>query len=276
MLDEIRALIALESSGTISEAAIELRLTQSAVTKRIKALEAQLGYDLTEPEGRKLRLTDRGVLFLSKARPLLLEIEALRDLEVPESNRTLRIGLSDSIASSWGPKVLKDVLSKMKGLELEIHVHRSTLIIEQLRSGRYELGLVTGPLQGNDLIWRHLTDESMVLVGNGRSEKVLTIENISATWKEIGGQALAHTSLKNKKFTHVESFCAAIQMARQGFGQALVPVGLARTYGLKKAEQTAMRPQLKRQIHLVCRKSVANLECVKDLGQLLSVQGVYN
>lgn len=43
MLDGIEALIALERTGTVSEAAVQLRLTQSAVSKRIKALESELG-----------------------------------------------------------------------------------------------------------------------------------------------------------------------------------------------------------------------------------------
>ena len=58
LLPEIDALMALQRFGTVSEAAVQLRLTQSAVSKRLRSLEDELGYRIVEPAGRKLRLTD--------------------------------------------------------------------------------------------------------------------------------------------------------------------------------------------------------------------------
>jgi DNA-binding transcriptional LysR family regulator len=49
MLEGIDALIALEKFGTVSEAATRLRLTQSAVSKRIQALQRAIGLKLVEP-----------------------------------------------------------------------------------------------------------------------------------------------------------------------------------------------------------------------------------
>lgn len=274
MLDELRALIALESTGTLSEAAVRLRLTQSAVSKRIQALEAKLGYKVTEPDGRKLKLTAKGLLLLSKASPLLLEIESLKDLGDTTTARTMAIGISDSIASSWGPKLLKRALRKIEGLHLEIHVHRSTMILEQIRSGRYELGIVTGKQQGMDLIWTLLIEEPMVLIGQSESSRtsaaILSIETNSATWKEIGKSVLEHEKFKGKEFVFLESFSAAIQMAREGFGQALVPIGLAKTLGFKPHELLTLSPRIKRHVHLVARKSVAGIQCIQELGAAMS------
>ena len=44
MVEGIEALIAVERKGTISEAAAQLRLTQSAVSKRLQALQNQLKF----------------------------------------------------------------------------------------------------------------------------------------------------------------------------------------------------------------------------------------
>jgi len=49
MLEGIDALIALERFGTVSEAAVRLRLTQSAISKRIQALQRTVGFRLVEP-----------------------------------------------------------------------------------------------------------------------------------------------------------------------------------------------------------------------------------
>ena len=67
----IEALAALVQFGTVSEAATRLRLTQSAVTKRLQALQQAVGRRLVEHEGRRLRLTEDARLLLDRARPLL-------------------------------------------------------------------------------------------------------------------------------------------------------------------------------------------------------------
>jgi DNA-binding transcriptional LysR family regulator len=269
MLDELRALIALEATGTISEAAVRLRLTQSAASKRVQALEAELGYKVTEPDGRKLKLTAKGIALLARAKPLLIEFEGLRDLGDTGGARSLAIGISDSIASSWGPRLIKKSLERVKKLELEIHVHRSTLVLEQLRSGRYELGIVTGRQQGIDLSWNLLTTEAMVLVGRsnppkGRS-KILSIEMSSATWREIGKEVMGHEKIKDKDLVFLESFSAAAQMAKEEFAQALIPIGLARTLGFKRSEIINFSPGIKRHVYMVTRKSVGEIQCVRDL-----------
>ena len=56
MVEGIEALLALERTGTISEAAAQLRLTQSAVSKRLQSLENELKIKIIEPDGRRVRL----------------------------------------------------------------------------------------------------------------------------------------------------------------------------------------------------------------------------
>ncbi|HTR00180.1 MAG TPA: LysR family transcriptional regulator [Candidatus Acidoferrum sp.] len=278
MLDGIEALISLEKTGTVSEAAVRLRLTQSAVSKRIKALEVQLGYALVEVDGRKLRLLPAAMAVLGKARPLLAELHGLKHMQEP-TRQQFTLGMADSIASSWGPRLLKQAQGKLQELQLEVHVHRSLLILERLRLGHYELGIVTGRPQGTDLVWTRLAEEPMVLVGqsqrgSGKSQPILTIETMSATWREIGTRALNHPRLSGQRFTFLESFAAAAQMAKAGFGRALVPLGTATALGFREPEITRLSPRLPRQINLVARKSVHNLRSIAELNMaLLSIAG---
>ena len=60
MLDQLEALRALKEEGTTARAAVRLRLTQSAISKRIDALEAEVGAPLIEAHGRGCRLTPAG------------------------------------------------------------------------------------------------------------------------------------------------------------------------------------------------------------------------
>ncbi|TMG86727.1 MAG: LysR family transcriptional regulator [Betaproteobacteria bacterium] len=152
MLAGIDALIALERYGTVSEAAVRLRLTQSAVSKRIKALTDTLGFDLVEPDGRRIRLTSQAVTFLERARPLVAELRGLRTPAQSGSMSNFSLALADSIASSWGPQVVRQALESLRGVAVDLHAHRSVLVIEYVRLGRYHIGLCTDPLAAKDLI----------------------------------------------------------------------------------------------------------------------------
>ena len=54
MFVSFEALVALEEHGTMSRAAARLGVTQPAISKRIQALEHELGRDLIEPSGRNV------------------------------------------------------------------------------------------------------------------------------------------------------------------------------------------------------------------------------
>lgn len=66
-------------TGSFSEAAEALHLTQSAVSKRIATLEHQSGRALIERNGRNLRLTDAGNALLPHARKVLDELHNARE-----------------------------------------------------------------------------------------------------------------------------------------------------------------------------------------------------
>jgi DNA-binding transcriptional LysR family regulator len=64
--------------------ATRVRLTQSAVSKRLQALQDAVGFQLVERDGRRVRLTARGLEFVQRARPLMAELRALtRPVEGP-------------------------------------------------------------------------------------------------------------------------------------------------------------------------------------------------
>ena len=66
MLDQLDALRALHETGTTRRAATRLRVTQSAVSKRIAALEERVGAPLLERHGRNVRLTPAALRLLPK------------------------------------------------------------------------------------------------------------------------------------------------------------------------------------------------------------------
>lgn len=263
MLEAIDALVALENFGTVSEAATRLRLTQSAVSKRLQSLQAAVGFRLLEPDGRRLRLTAQAVDFLSRARPLVAELRGLVQQPAASGGAVhFSIALADSIASSWGPAVIRRALGELPGSRAELHAHRSILVIESVRLGRYDIGLCTESATARDLVQHPLIDEPLVLVHAelaprlARRAALITIEPTSATWRAIQPQLREHhPELLAAPQIFVESFGAVMQMARAGFGNGLLPLGLALDLKLPRRCYKLLRG-VARRVALLSRKTV--------------------
>ena len=274
MIEGIEALLALERTGTISEAAAQLRLTQSAVSKRIQALQNSVKFAVIEPDGRRVRLTAKGQALIDKARPLILELKNLRHLEIENEITQFSIGISDSIAASWGPRLIRLAAKKEKGIHLNIHVHRSTLVEENVKLGRYHLGLCVSSDVDKNLISEIISEEPMVLLANRfdpttTHKKLITIETNSATWKALGDKITKHPKLNNFEMTHVESFSAIVQMVQEGFGHGLVPIGIALTMGAPKKAIQLLIPGVRREIKLISRKNISLLPAIQSFQRSL-------
>jgi DNA-binding transcriptional LysR family regulator len=274
MLEGIEALVALERFETMSEAAVRLRLTQSAVSKRLRALEKELGFKLLERDGRRTRLLPRALELLERARPLVAE---LRALSVPERHvsapAVFSLALADSIASSWGPRVLREAIG---AVVLDLHAHRSVLVVESVRLGRYQLGLCTDSPPAKDLIHHPIVEEPMVIAHAAGAERadprqpLISIEPTSATWRAIEPQLRArHPRLLERRLIAVESFGAALQMVKAGFGDGLVPLGLAMEAGVHGRARVVL-PRVRRNVSLLMRKLVHHMPEVAAFRDRLS------
>jgi DNA-binding transcriptional LysR family regulator len=265
MLEGIEALIALERFGTVSEAAVRLRLTQSALSKRLQALQRSVDAPLFERDGRRLRLTVHGLEFVERARPIVADLRGLAAPAVSGMQAHLSIALADSIAASWGPRVLRDALAAMPGLVVALHAHRSVLVIESVRLGRYHIGMSTDVPGPKDLIHYPVIAEPMVLVHAGfrarpeAGRPIISIEANSATWRAIEPHLAArHAGLLARPRIPVETFSAALQMVRADFGDGIVPLGLALETGIDAACYRRI-PGVRRQVSLITRKTVNQL-----------------
>ena len=77
-LDGVAAFVSVADSGSISEAARQLRLSKSAVSERIAELERALGANLVQRNSRQLALTEDGQAFLERARRIVAEADDAR------------------------------------------------------------------------------------------------------------------------------------------------------------------------------------------------------
>ncbi|WP_250461844.1 LysR family transcriptional regulator [Microbulbifer litoralis] len=142
----LKAFLATAEQGSASEAAETLHLTQPAVSKRLAALEQQLGTPLFDRIGRRLQLTDAGRALLPRARHILNEVsDAERELRAlgNEVTGSLRIATSHHVGLHHLPPVLKAFSTRYPEVALDIDFVDSEQAYEALMAGEYELAVVT-------------------------------------------------------------------------------------------------------------------------------------
>ena len=271
MIENLETLGALNELGTMSRASTRLRISQSAVSKRIAALESHSGLKLIEREGRRVRLTPAGVGLLNRTSPLLSELRVALSESFEDESLTLQVGVSESILATWGASLLTKLGQRIgqsreprvrpQGeLQIVFHAHRSPLVYERVESGLYDLGICAGQTDvRGPLISENLTTEGMVLVsgdpGNLHRSPIkglLSIESQSATWKSIKEEVLLRGLEPERE---LESFFAIAALAQADQRVGLVPLGVARALGFREDCIHRLRPKLERPIRIVYRKS---------------------
>ncbi|MBB5420559.1 LysR family transcriptional regulator [Paraburkholderia atlantica] len=140
-LDAVRAFVLVADLRSFTRAADALDTTQSAVSLKLKRLEAHLGKHLLERTPRVVRLSADGHAFLGAARELLNAHErALGTLSV--ERRRLVLGLSEHVAGPDLPHLLGRLNAHDPGLVVELHMGTSAALLAQFDERRLDAAIV--------------------------------------------------------------------------------------------------------------------------------------
>jgi DNA-binding transcriptional LysR family regulator len=105
-LRHLRYFVAVAETGAYSRAAARLHITQPALWRQVHALEAELGLQLFERAGRRVRVTSAGEGLLHRSRELLAGVDQLA-----EHARAMQGGEVGSLKIAASPQVIQNVLA---------------------------------------------------------------------------------------------------------------------------------------------------------------------
>lgn len=168
---ELRHLIYFEAVARhehVSKAAVELMVSQPAITKQLHDLERELrGGPLFERVGRRLRLTETGRAFLGHTRAILAQVEAAR-AEMRERGDLhggrVGIGAPPTVSERLLPDVLRAFHRSYPELELQVHEGSTSDLMALLDRGEIELAVVTLPVTARGLRVTRLFSERLVVI----------------------------------------------------------------------------------------------------------------
>jgi LysR family cyn operon transcriptional activator len=159
--------IAVADNASFTRASQHLYVAQSAISRKIKLLEEELGEPIFKRVNKKIYVTPAGETLLRYARRIFLDMRNAK-LEISEISHLergqLRVG-AGMLACTY---ILPPVLEKFKALhpriDLEVITAPTDTLLSKLSDNLIELGVFTLPIKHSDLQVIPLITEEMVVV----------------------------------------------------------------------------------------------------------------
>lgn len=147
-LRHLRYFVAVAEEENVTRAAARLHVSQPPLTRQIHDLEEELGVALFERNGKSIRLTEAGRVFLDEARASLQRVEeavaAVRAV-AREQRGELRLGYAPSPSVEILPVLLRAFQRRCPNVRVTLHDHSSPEMLAGLHEGRLHAALMMQP-----------------------------------------------------------------------------------------------------------------------------------
>ena len=158
-LRHLRYFVSVAEAGSVSQAALQVHISQPALSRQIRDLEAELGLRLFDRVGRRIRLTAEGQDLLERSRDVLAQADAIgeraRDLAAGAVGR-LRVGATPQTMQSVIAAFLPRYRRTRPGVEIILTEAGGVRLLDLLAHGDMHLavgGILTGARFGNRLLY---------------------------------------------------------------------------------------------------------------------------
>ena len=165
-LRQLEIIRAIADTGSFTAAGEKLRVSQSAISRQVLLLEAELGEAVFHRIGRRIRITPAGESLLQLSHRVFQDVQDTVSAisETQESLRgTMRLVGGMTVCLYVFPALLAEMRRTHPNLDLKVTVGSADRSIAMLRSGAGDLGLVTLPVDSADLVSVPVLQEELLL-----------------------------------------------------------------------------------------------------------------
>lgn len=143
-LAQLRYFQAVCHTGSTSQAAALLNISQPSISLAVKELESEFHVTLFARQNRGMKLTKEGEQFLSLAEHLLSHAERVRAAmaDIASNSGGIHLGVPPMIGSFFLPQIYHGFVSSCPGCQLAIEEHGSKRLMEQLENGEIDAALL--------------------------------------------------------------------------------------------------------------------------------------
>lgn len=275
----LRIIQSVEQQGSLTAAAKELCVTQSALSHSIRKLEDHLGTAVWVREGRQLRLTQAGMYLLNMANrvmPLFEHAEQqLKQFALGERG-TLRIGMECHPCYQWLLKVVAPFLDAWPDVDVDVRQKFQFGGVGALLDHEIDLLVTPDPYYKSGLHFKPVFDYEQVLVvpnqhwlssrdyvaAEDLRDQTLLTYPVATDRLDIYTQFLNPAGVLPKQHKTSETSDIMLQMVACGRGVAAMPRWLAEEYcsSLPLSVVRLGKQGIAKQIHLGIRETDAGLD----------------
>ncbi len=189
-LVQLEYIVAVDTYRSFGIAAEKCFVTQPTMSMQVQKLEETLGVKLFDRSKQPVLPTEIGVEVIEQARIILKESYKLNELISNQRNiitGELRIGVIPTMAPYLMPKVISAFMEKYPDVQLQIWEYMTDQIVQELKNGLLDCGILSTPLEDKSLCETPLFYESFVAYLS-KSSPLISKKNISA--KDINPEEL--------------------------------------------------------------------------------------
>ena len=272
-LKNLRYLLKVSETDTLSEAADLLDISQPALTQAMVSLEKSVGVQIFEKQGQKRMLTEGGkqvLAFAVETQGRSMELQAsLADL-VKGSAGSLRVGMTDSANLYLLPEALSRFQKEFPNIEMHVFVDGSSSLFNMVRHFELDLAFLTyNPAWQEGFNAEILTEEHLYLY----APKNLNHKDSDCPWalyppgsetRRLIDIGLAAQKISPQTFLESPNPQVLNQMIRLGFACSVLPQAVA-AEELKSLRSSKIAT---RRLAAVWRKGAPNNSKTKELIEL--------
>jgi len=251
-LRHLRYFVAAAEAENVSRAAVRLHVSQPALSRQIRDLEAELGFSLFDRSAKSVRLTMAGRTFLGEAQAVLQRAEEAVSTAraIAGARRTeLHVGYAPSPMVRIMPATLRAFQGEFPEVRVRLHDLSTEEMLAGVREGKLQVAFLVRPnrdrLRG--LHFEELASDSMCLAVPPKHHlariRAVTLAQISREplvafnrsdypeYHEYLEALFAPTGLKPKIAEEHDSAASLIAAIESGTGVALVPTSFSCSAG---------------------------------------------
>jgi DNA-binding transcriptional LysR family regulator len=254
-LQQLRYFLAACRHGSFTAAADALHIAQPSVAEQIRRLEHEVGVRLFVRTGRQLQLTEAGTILKMHSERVMTAMDATE--ASMKSTRNLAGGTASlgtfGVAEKYlVNEVIATFLARHPDVTVRVVGQHSAEVLEQVRAGTLEAGLVTLPVEETALVVEPvISDEILYTALPGPdTQRPMSIERLAQvrliTWSAVAGwRDSIRRQLKAWALEEGVEIEAAVEVEHMDFALELAAMGLGGTYVPRAiAESTSAHPEL--------------------------------
>ena len=157
----LRYFLTVANEQSFTKAAEQLHITQPTLSRQMAAFEEDLGITLFIRNGKKISLTDEGILLKRRALEILnLEERTLEELKGKEEvvEGTITIGCGEFAAVETLAKICKTYKEKYPLVQIVLHTATADAVYEMMNKGLVDIALFMEPVDTEGLDYIRITD----------------------------------------------------------------------------------------------------------------------